>query len=110
MKLSFWVNPMTNGPVRAKPIDLESLGLQVEIPKAFFSKSLILRGLVSTDLVSEHISKFDIRQRHIFAYIDVMFYEVPEFTEKINGYSFKQVNWIKILKNNCLNYFFISFF
>lgn len=83
---------MTNGPVRAKPIDLESLGLQVEIPKAFFSKSLILRGLVSTDIVSEYISKFDIQEKHVFAFIDVKFYEVPEFTEKVNGYSFKQVS------------------
>lgn len=88
--VSLWVIPTSNWPARAKPVELENLGVHVEIPKSLFSKKIILRGLFSSELINEHINKFTNKEVRVIGLLDIAFFQVPEFTETINNYSFQQ--------------------
>lgn len=63
----------------------------VEIPKAFFSKRLVLRGLFASDLLSPYCDKFRFKNYKIIGLLDVAFYQVPDFTEKVKSFSLKEV-------------------
>ena len=91
--MGFWINPTTTTVARAKAINLEHMGLSVKIPNALNSKSLILRGIFANDFLHEYSRLFAYSNFHIIGVIDVAFFEVPKFTNKIQQFSMKEVEY-----------------
>jgi hypothetical protein len=70
------------------------MGLSVKIPNALNSKSLILRGIFANDFLNLNSTLFKYKNFHVIGVIDVAFFEVPKFTNKIQQFSMKEVSHI----------------
>ena len=88
---------------RAKAINLENMGLSVKIPNALNSKSLVLRGIFANDFLHEKCHLFKYKNYHVIGIIDVAFFEVPKFTNRVHQFSLKEVSYaIKSRGNKCI--------
>lgn len=63
VSIAYWIMAFENSGIRPTPIDLKDLGFMTDLPKAFFSKKLVLFGVKFNDNMLNYRGFFRYREK-----------------------------------------------